>query len=360
MRELAALALLGANLLSTCAFPSRVAQPPLTADLSTAPVEVPLPPIHYRLVADTEPVEEVLVAWEGNWDYAEYFVDLTRAITEEVPVRLVGAPEDADVFAEYLLARGVAPERLRRLDQPVDTMWIRDYGPLYLRGIGDLVLVDLPYHPDRLLDDELPVALSAAQHHLRLAMKLPMEGAHLSTDGEGRCVVSENVLWDAGGLGIEEPSLREQLATVFGCLQTVFVAPLLDEETGHVDTFALIHGPGRILVGSYARREDPQNADVLDEDALRLEEAGFDVTRIPMPRHSRRTNFRTYTNVLLLDRSVIVPVFEGSRRHEREALRELARAFPRRRVVPVESESVMSLGGAIHCTTRPVPRLPPG
>jgi agmatine/peptidylarginine deiminase len=92
-----------------------------------------------------------------------------------------------------------------------------------------------------------------------------------------------------------------------------------------------------------------------------MREAGFDVTRIPMPDNRRRRVFRTYTNVLVLNQTVLVPTFRQNRRHERRALRAFAEAYPDRRIVGIVSDGVMGLAGALHCTAIAVPALrPPG
>ncbi len=329
--------------------------PPSTVHLSTPPTDGAPP--RFRLVSEAEPAEEVLLAWEGNWEHGDYFHALVGAIADEVPVRLVGDEETVGPLAEWLLEEGIPPDRLRRLEVPVDTMWIRDYGPLLVHSVDDLVLVDPPYHKDRPRDDVMSVALARAQARLRLPLELPIEGGHLLADGDGRCVVSEDVLAAAMEDGAEEPAVRARMAAVLGCDEVVFVLPLLGEETGHVDMFVMLPGPGRALVGAYTRGRDELNAEVLDEAALRLEEGGFEVTRIPMPSSSGRTVFRSYLNSIVLERSVIVPVYRGSRRSQAEALAILRSAYPGRRVVPIEAEEVAELGGAIHCTALVVPRV---
>jgi agmatine deiminase len=278
-------------------------------------------------------------------------------VTPEVPLVVAGEPEDRDLFVDFLRGQGVMGDRVQTIDAPLDSMWVRDYGPVFVRGVGGMMwVVDLPYHANRGLDDELPQRVGAQERLLTLSEKLPLEGGHIASDGQGLCIVSEDVVVEALEPTTDEAFVRARLDAVFGCRHTVFVPPLFAEETGHVDVFAMITGPARVVVGEYSRREDRVNARRLDEAASRLTDAGFEVTRIPMPSNDHWGTFRTYTNALILDRSVLVPTYRRHRLHEERALEILADAFPGRRIVPIEASPLAELGGAIHCATRTIPR----
>jgi agmatine/peptidylarginine deiminase len=49
-------------------------------------------------------------------------------------------------------------------------------------------------------------------------------------------------------------------------------------------------------------------------------------------------------------------VYNADRKHEQEALDVYARAFPNRKLVPVPSDDIMALSGAVHCTTLTIAR----
>ncbi|MCB9592304.1 MAG: agmatine deiminase family protein [Sandaracinaceae bacterium] len=326
---------------------------------ATIDVAKPEPPEWtFALPGEFEPVDRVLIGWEeGNWDYLPYFTELADEVSHHAPVLIVGADADREAFADHLTQVGVPAAAIEQLDAPLDSMWMRDYGPVFVRSPdGSLVVVDLPYHDDRLNDDAVPTRVAEAQHRPELTSKLPMEGGHIQADGRGRCVLTTDVLVSAEAyLDMDERALGEELYSLFGCEETTYVSALQDEETGHLDVFALITAPGRILVGQYDRLQDPHNAAILDEDAEILRAAGFTVTRIPMPPNGHRRIFRTYTNALILNDAVLVPVFHHQPGQERIALRILAGQFPGRAIIPIDSGAVMALAGAVHCTTRAIP-----
>lgn len=312
------------------------------------------------LPGEWEPVERVLLGWHGgNWDYADFFAAVLREVLPDVRA-LVAVESAADqlLLTDTLLVEGVDITRVDFVEHALDSMWMRDYGPLLVRTTtGGLRVIDLPYHPDRAHDDGYPRVFARREALPLSRPALEMEGGHLQADGRGRCVVTEAVLELNEGFLYEEADVRRLLREFLGCADVTFVPALFAEETGHVDVFAYVTGPSRILVGAYDPREDAVNARRLNRAARRLRAAGWEVTRLRMPGNARRTVFRTYTNVLLTDRTVVVPVFRADRRFERAALRTFARAFEGRRVVGVEADAVIDLAGAVHCTTVTVPRL---
>ncbi len=314
------------------------------------------------LPGESGPVERVLFGWHaGNWGYLRYFGSVMRAVVSDARLLIaVESLSEQRALMEALTEQRVDLSRVDFVIHPLDSMWIRDYGPVLVRTReGGYRVMDLPYHADRVGDDAYPARFAA---HEGLPISRPpiaMEGGHLQSDGTGRCVVSDDVMRRDPASAPSEEGVRRVLRAYFGCASVTIVPRLYAEETGHVDVFAYITGPGRVLVGTYRREDDLVNSRRLDRSAALLEEAGFEVTRVPMPGNSRRRVFRTYTNVLVLDRSVLVPVFRNDREHEQRALRAIAASFPGRRLVPIRADGVMGLAGALHCTAIAIPPLQP-
>lgn len=313
------------------------------------------------LPGEFEPVDRVLLGWHGgNWDYVDFFAAVLREIlTDANALVAVETEEDRNLLMETLVAEGVDLSRIDFVLHELDSMWMRDYGPLLVRTTAGYRVIDLPYHPDRERDDSYPGVFAAREGLPVSRPALEMEGGHIQSDGTGRCIVTDDVLDRNQGFLYQESDVRRLLRDFLGCRDVTFVPSLFGEETGHVDVFAYVTGPSRVIVGSYDPAEDAVNARRLNRGARALRRAGWQVTRIRMPGNSRRAVFRTYTNVLITDHTVVVPVFQADRRFERQALRTFSRAFPDRRVVGVAADGVMDLAGAVHCTMVTVPALRP-
>lgn len=325
-------------------------------DETDAPTDVAVLP------GEFEPVDRVLFGWHaGNWQYVRFFARYLRHVTPDAKVLIAVEDErERTILSASLAAEGVDLTRVDFVIHELDSMWIRDYGPVLVRTRdGGFRVMDLPYHLDRENDDAFP---SRFAHEEQLPVTRPpleMEGGHIQSDGAGRCVVTDDVLARNRLYDYTEDDVRRVLRQYFGCRHVAIVPALFAEETGHVDVFAYVTGPARVIVGSYTPEQDLVNSRRLNRTARLLRDAGFEVTRIPMPDNRHRRVFRTYTNVLVLNHTVLVPTFRQERQHERRALRAFADAFPGRRIVPIASDGVMGLAGALHCTAIAVPSLRP-
>jgi agmatine deiminase len=217
---------------------------------------------------------------------------------------------------------------------------------------GERVVVDWRYYGERVQDDVVPTRLAELWRMPVVRPPLSLEGGNLLTDGHGRCVVSEHLLSENPRMS--EDAVREVLRDYAGCRRTTIVPPLAEEPTGHADMLAIITGPRRVMVGRVQPGGDPVNAARLDLAASLLQQDGFLVRRIPMPDNADGT-IRSYTNALLTDDAVIVPIYTDDRSHEVAALAAFASAFPRKRVVTVDATNVIGMGGVTHCATMTIP-----
>ncbi|MCA9543663.1 MAG: agmatine deiminase family protein, partial [Myxococcales bacterium] len=175
-----------------------------------------------------------------------------------------------------------------------------------------------------------------------------MEGGNFMTNGEGLCVATEWLVEQ------NYPKSASQVRAIakahLGCDELVILERLEGEGTGHVDMYAKFLDRDTVLVGTYDRREDPTNAALLDRNAQQLARLGLDVVRIPMPRPTYPV-YRSYTNSLIVNDTVLVPTYRADRSRESEAVAIYRRELPGHRVVTLDAEDAIQLGGAIHCVT---------
>ena len=118
-----------------------------------------------------------------------------------------------------------------------------------------------------------------------------------------------------------------------GCERSVILEPLIGEGTGHIDMFSKLVGPNTMLLGDYRESDDPMNAALLDRNARRIERFAqesawpLEVIRVPMPRSRRSGAYPSYTNSLIVNDLVIIPVYPRQPRYEMEALEAYRRAL---------------------------------
>jgi agmatine/peptidylarginine deiminase len=249
---------------------------------------------------------------------------------------------------------------------PHDTMWVRDYGPVFVQlGRSRRAVIDTGYHViDRDNDDAVPVAAAAMWHVSIFHAPMTFEGGNLLSNGCGLCVTTTRVALQNFADEDAHDAMRDAFEQYFGAEETIFLEPLVGEATGHVDMFAAFTDPGTIVVGSYDPEVDPVNAEILDRNAARLAgvplRGGFlHVVRIPMPPNKDGL-WRTYTNIIFANSAVLVPIYDGVDYHlQNEALEGYRRLLPGWTLVPVDVSELIRSGGALHCIAANIPAPQP-
>lgn len=319
------------------------------------------------MVADFEPKSAVLIgANELIAHHPGLFGDLAEALEGELLLGLVATAEEEKDGRKILVERGLSPDAVQFLTLPVNTMWVRDYGPLFVRGEEGLVMaVDAEYRgpkgqADRWRDDELPLHLARLLQLPVRQLPLRLAGGNLVGNGDGLAVATTRLLQENLEDGIEMRDLRVAMVRQLGVRRLSLIEPLAGEPTGHVDMFLSFLAPNLALVGECDPLLDPENAAILDHTASVLEGAStslgpLQIRRIPLLRMPDGT-WRSYSNVILTDRKVLVPVFADVDPVTQQAALAIYRELlPGRKVVPVKADSLRFSGGFLHCISITVP-----
>lgn len=334
----------------------------LTA-IAVAPVRASVG-LHVR--ADHQPNPALLIgASQLMFHHEKALLDVARVLNGEVPLfGLVSNEAQVDFLAALLAAHDLPIDAVRPVVVPVQSMWVRDYGPLFMQDeAGRVTMIDPRYtrtelNPD---DDAVPAALAESWDVPVVDVPLRMEGGHVLSNGAGLLIVSNAlvnknaVLDDLDGSAVFQ-RIRESLP--FDDIEIVL--PLRDEPTGHVDMFMAFLGVDRIAIARMDRAHDPLNATRLDAIAAKLKgrptAAGpLRVERIDHPPVIDGI-WRTYTNAALVDDVVLVPLYpDVDPAYDEAALKAWRRWFPDRIVEGIDARSLVARKGALHCISIPLP-----
>jgi agmatine deiminase len=275
------------------------------------------------------------------------------------------------------------------MELPNDDCWARDTGPTFVvNARGERRAVDWRFnawggvYARHARDDRVAGLIAAATRARRYRAPLVMEGGAIHVDGQGTALVTEQCLLNPNrNPTLDRSDIAVHLHRYLGVSQVIWLGKgvVNDETSGHIDNLACFARPGEVLLTWCDDRRDPQHR--VSRDALERLRGVRDargrrlkVRRIPAPPPlhmtraeaagiERRSGIRalkaghrlagSYVNFYLANGAVIAPLL-----HERTdgaALRALARAFPRRRIVGVPSREFLLGGGNIHCLTQQVP-----
>lgn len=292
--------------------------------------------------------------------------------------------------------QGVAPGQVQWIQGvPTDAMWIRDFGPMFVRGrdSGALSIEDAKYYRGRDNDDVQPVDFGARVGLPVSDFNLYFEGGNLLANGGGLCVTSSVVL-DANP-HYTETEIRDMFRHELGCDELVIAEALQDFATGHVDMWLAWADHNTLVVGEYKQEQDSVNRAIIENNVATLLSGMVDpatgdaieIVRMPMPSNCspqlapqawyrpaglaqwesvtvgqscpnqplQYRIWRTYLNVMPVNGTMVLPIYNQDDRYESDAIRIWSDlGFD---VVPVETDDIAPLQGTIHCLTMTMPAL---
>lgn len=290
------------------------------------------------------------------------FKELVAAVWDRIPViGLVNNDDEIDLAHDLLAEAGLPMDAVHLVKHPLDSMWVRDYGPLFARlSDGTVRIVDAEYRGtgergDRVVDDEFPAFVGRTLGIPVLPLPLSLEGGNVLHNGDGLLVTSTRVIDQNRARSFTLEEMGELLHSRFGSRSWVYVRPLEGEPTGHADYFMCFVRRNHVVIGSYDPAYDAANAEILDEAARVM--AGqptlmgpMMVERIPMPPRSASGAWRSFCNVLFVNGVLLMPSFSDvDPALERKAKETFERLLPSWKVVPIHADTIAEKRGVLHC-----------
>lgn len=345
---------------------------PLTPALGGA-VDIdddPLPPAapNFRAGTEFEPLRAVLLRWPFDWSsQRDEYAAMLEAIYDAGATAAVWTDSEAqrDSALSYLQSQGTPTSHVRWVVENTDSVWIRDYGPNFLYqtdgpGYG---LVDFHYYPQRRNDDDTPLfvadALGVPVMDRQVNDVVFTEGGNINCDGLGVVVYSRRTF--ERNAGVPRATIDERIRTALNAHASIVPQDPSLDSTGHVDMFCKIIDEDTILVAQYdADERDHQTLeDGASLFASSVNGAGepWEVVRIWQPDvyyvFFVIPVVRTYTNSLVVNDSVILPVYGLP--YDAQAVALYESLYPGKRVYPINADVIIESGGAWHCVTMEFP-----
>ena len=309
-------------------------------------------------VGEFEPQQALLLGWDGaSVGVQDTLIQIVQAVRLKLHViMLVQDAAAEDRIRTRLDQFGLPHSAVQFARVPFNSIWTRDYGPMSMKTrAGECWLVDSDYlrEAGRPEDDEVPTQLGRLLRLPVHSIPLTVEGGNLLSNGRG-LLLTTTLVFDSND--DEPPTVIAKVRQSYGADQVVVLEPLFDEGTGHVDMFATFTSPTTVVVGQYDPADDPINAAVLDRNAevlagITTPQGKLKVERIPMPP---RTNHfvLTYTNVIFANGTLLMPDYPGcDARYRATAINLYQRLLPKWKIVTIDCNELISMGGALHCVT---------
>lgn len=335
-----------------------VSHPPAAADVSKP-----------RMPAEWEPHERAIMGWpcraelwgetlaQARADYAA----VANAIGAFEPVTMIANPGPDAAQVRAACGAGVEVVEL-----PLDDSWLRDCGPIYVRGADGLrYAVHFRFNAwgekftSWARDAEVGALVAERLGDPVLSAPIVLEGGSICVDGAGALLTTEECLLNPNrNPTLSREQIEQALHEYLGADRILWLGRGLVEDRdtdGHVDLIAAFTRPGQVLLQTVAGDDNP-NFEHCAENRSRLESWGIDVLELPFLPYSRVAGELVaagYMNFYLPNGAVIVPV-SGAETDE-QALAIISDAYPGREVVGVPGAVLAYGGGGPHCITQQVP-----
>ena len=293
------------------------------------------------------------------------YVRMVKALIKGEEVHILVNDSKAERRVRGMLGNS---ETVFHLIKTVD-VWVRDYGPTYVKGgKGAVVKWDFNAWGNK-YDDLKPDSgageeIAACSGMTVVRPGIVLEGGSIDVNGAGTLLTTHQCLLNPNrNPGVGRSKLEEILGANLGVSRVIWLGEGIegDDTDGHVDDIARFVGPSEVVA---AVEPDPSdtNHQALEENLRRLEnsadQAGrqLRVLEIPMPPRMEARDGRlpaSHLNFYVGNEAVLVPTFGGE--SDRLAMECLEGVFPKRDVVGIDCRALVHGLGTLHCVTQQIP-----
>ena len=316
-------------------------------------------------------------SWPGKIDsiYPKY-CEFIKVLTRSEIVRINVADQTLkNAAVAHLSAAGVDLSRVEFYFHPTNDAWCRDHGPAFLiqpNAEIKKVIVDWGYnawggkYPPFDLDDVIPTLIGK---HFSIPVFNPgivMEGGSVEFNGNGTVLTSTCCLLNENrNPHLNQAQIEKYLSDYYGIDQVLWVEEGIvgDDTDGHIDdTIRFVNEDTVLTVVETNVKDD--NYELLQKNLKSLSKMRLlngkqlNVVELPMPEEVIHEDMRlpaSYANFYISNQHVIVPTYRS--KFDTPALDIIAKCFPEREVVGIDSTDIIWGLGSFHCLSQQEPAV---
>ena len=358
--------------------PEGVIAPPADAAGGTPRV------LGFRMPAEWEPHAATWLSWprrdgisfpDAYESVQPAFAKMVQALTEseKVCINVRDTVHENEVRATLRESR-VSADGVEFFHIPTNEPWCRDHGPMFLVRDPEpkSAVVDWDYnawgwkYPPFDLDDEVPTRIGGKLGLQVFAPGMVLEGGSIDVNGSGTLLTTKSCLLNPNrNPDLTQPEIEQRLRDFIGVKHILWLGDGIvgDDTDGHIDDLTRFIDRTTVVT---AIEEDPEDENYapLQENLAMLREMSVEdgmplgVFTLPMPHAIVRQGQRlpaSYANFYVANKVVLLPVFADV--HDQWAIAVLQKAFPDRRIVPIDCRELIWGLGAFHCLTQQQPLI---
>lgn len=302
-------------------------------------------------------------------------VAMVHALGESEQVNInVCTPEHEALVLGHLKKAGAKHDHVTFFHIPTNEPWCRDHGPIFV--VRDeaprMAILDWGYnawgwkYPPFDDDDIVPTRIGEKLNLPVYSPGMVLEGGSIEVNGTGTLLTTKSCLLNPNrNPELTQAQIEQNLRDYLGVKQILWLGDGIegDDTDGHVDDLTRFVDRSTVVTVVEEDENDSnhhalaQNLELLNtmesEDGTPLT-----IHKLPMPRKIVREGQRlpaSYANFYIGNKVVLLPVFKDS--HDKWAVAVLEKAFPGRRIVPIDCRELIWGLGAFHCLTQQMPKV---
>ncbi len=331
-----------------------------------------------RVPAEWEPQEAIWIQWPGYWekDYEMTFAKITNIVSRYEKIHILYHSDpiylDAQKALRYIEA-DPKNENIHWHKVANDNAWMRDNGPVYVLNDNGLRIQNWNFNAwggafgsdiSFNLDNEVPDKVGAILNMPVDNIDIVHERGNLEFNGLDTVILNWSTIGDPSrNLNYNKKQAELDLKNHFGVTNVIFIEGIPDGDLtkGHIDGIARFINLRTVVVVQCTTKSlclpDSKDAEIYDNAAKIIKEAGFNVIREPIEgfvKYNSQMFDTNYMNWLVGNGFVIVPGF-GNPETDVSAKSRIESYFPNRDVHLIEMLSSWAAGGGVHCHTNDQP-----
>lgn len=311
-----------------------------------------VPPSDFRTPAEYEPIHAVVMSYTG---YTTMIKEIAKAVSNYAGayVWVMSGPSSIS---------GVPSDKYVKFSIPVDTVWMRDYGPFGIsRQMESVAVVDTIYrhYQYRTNDDVVPQKVAQIQKLSFYGAPIILDGGNFLVDSKGNLFMTERTyIWNSSKSKDEVNSILKNYFKVKN-IYTFEYAGYPDEPldgTGHIDMFIKLLNDDTVLIADCDTEPFKSTFNkAVEFFKNKTAPNGNKYKILRVKSYYKNGVYYTYTNSLIVNGNVIMPIYSNYTQSNYDAKSVYESAGLR--VITINSDASISAGGSIHCVTQTIPDI---
>lgn len=332
--------------------------------------------------AEWEKHSATLLHWPSNretWPderlqrVEKVYLNIIKSLSEYEQILLL--VENNEVLSRVLKlfkVEGIDAKQVLIKVYPVNDVWARDCGPIFVRDKNEFIITDWEYnawgekYPPWDSDNNIPEFISELFGIKKVSTKMILEGGSIDVNGVGDLLATESVLLNPNrNPSLTKKEIEHHLSTYLGVENIIWLKSGLagDDTDGHIDDLTRFLNEETVLT-MVCEDENDINYKALQENLEILQSATLKnggklkIEILPLPKTKIEgttvdgSEFvpASYANFYVGNGCVLVPLYDE--RYDQQALDLLKKYFPDREIIGIDCADLVWGQGSIHCITQ--------